>query len=51
MQVELVPLVAWVKVVCVDDVVAGSSLRFKNLVGLIVVSLEELLKVEVVLAS
>ena len=45
------PLIARVEVVCVDDVIAGSGLRFKNLVGLIVVSLEELLKVEVILAG
>ena len=47
LQVELVPLVPRVEVVCVDDVVAGPSCRLKALVCLAVVCLQELLEVEV----
>ena len=45
------PLVAWIKVVGVDDVVAGSRLRFKNFISLVIVGLQKLLEVEVILAS
>lgn len=47
LQVELVPLVPRVEVVCVDDVVAGPSCRLKALVCLAVVCLQKLFEVEI----
>ena len=42
------PLVTWVKVVSVNNMIAGSSLGLKHLISLIVVSLKEILEVEIV---
>ena len=47
LQVELVPLVPRVEVVCVDDVVASPGRRLKALVRLAVIRLQELLEVKV----
>ena len=42
------PLVPWVKVVSVYDVIAGTCLGLKHLVGLVVVRLQEILEVKIV---
>lgn len=46
-EIELVPLVLRIEIVCVDNMIAGPRCRFKDLVGLTVVGLEEALEVEV----
>lgn len=47
LQVELVPLVLWIEVVSVDNVLIGPCRRFKYLVRLTIVGLQEALEVEV----
>ena len=46
-EVNLMPLVTRIKVVCVDDMITGACLRLKHLIGLIIVGLEELFEVKV----
>lgn len=46
LQIELVPLIARIKIECVDYVVTGAGCRLKYLIRLVVVGLQEVLEVK-----
>ena len=47
LQIELMPLVTWIEVVSVDDMMTRSCRRLEHLICLTIIRLKELFKVEV----